>query len=485
MKIISRGCLLFLAFLLVHTVYGQQEGGSSMAVLDVINSFSKQSGIQFAYNPDAFDHYEKISTKRGIESLEDFTKFLSSNKILYQSIDEKRWLLRAAQESPSLEIKNTVLTGIVKENDYTPLVSALIFTSDAKYSSLTDTDGYFSIELENASSYNLCCQYLGYEVECIKSEDIVDDLLEFELKPKTMLLNDVVIKAKKLQFKINPFNDSEELNLKNSALNNSALGNDVLRSVQLLGGVDATNDLRSALEIRSSEDGQSLITLDGIPIYNPESSFGVFSVLNPLVVQSSQLFKNALPLEFGEFTGAYLACNGLGIQEDKLKLDVNISTLKSAAAIKVPIGNSSQVSVAFRKSNGKISNKQFYNTLQPTKRNGSVIQNLTARPDTIKSDLENTFGDVYFNFIHKGSKNTTYSASVFANRDLSSTSYENEDSIRIGHSSKFRLITENYLQSRFKTNFGMSVKFQKKWDNQSKFSFQAYNSRYQLEDGEV
>ena len=57
-----------------------------------------------------------------------------------------------------------------------------------------------------------------------------------------------------------------------------ALGEpDVLRTVQLLPGVNARNDFSSGYNVRGGESDQNLILLDGYPIYNPFHLGGLFS----------------------------------------------------------------------------------------------------------------------------------------------------------------------------------------------------------------
>ena len=52
---------------------------------------------------------------------------------------------------------------------------------------------------------------------------------------------------------------------------------DILRTVQLLPGVNARNDFSSGFNVRGGESDQNLILLDGYPIYNPFHLGGLFS----------------------------------------------------------------------------------------------------------------------------------------------------------------------------------------------------------------
>ncbi len=467
---------LFLCFL-PFSVQAQNGTLTGIPLSQVLDQFSRSSGIHFAYNPDQFS---TILIKENTEEYIDLVAFkslLENEEIQFLELSKDRWLLKKI-ELPVNEDEYITIRGRVQEEGHEALVGALIFTEDAQFSSLTDLDGFFSIKVQNDTPFKLCCQYLGYENECIdiKSHDLKD--LQIELRPRTFEFEDVLIATKRVRVSIDKVNDSEKMLVKNSEATNATLGNDVLRSVQLLSGVDATNDLSSALRIRASSDFQSLITLDGIPLYNPESAFGIFSAINPLAVEQSELYKNALPLEYGEFTGAYLACKGLTSQVDKVKFEVDINSLKTAVGLQVPLNQRSQISGTFRKSNGKISNRQFYSQLRPERRDNPQFQNF-QRPELLDTDLENAFFDSYFNFINR-SKNGQgeFSLSFYANNDQSGSYYDDLTEWQRGNSNNILTIKENFDQIRLNRNLGSSIRYKYEFKDKSTLFTQFYSSRY-------
>lgn len=68
---------------------------------------------------------------------------------------------------------------------------------------------------------------------------------------------------------------------------------DLIRSLQLLPGVQAASDFSSGLYIRGGGPDQTLILLDQIPLYNPTHAFGFFSTFNPGAIQNVVLYKGA------------------------------------------------------------------------------------------------------------------------------------------------------------------------------------------------
>lgn len=477
----SNKILFFIVFTLISTLslVGQKNGSS---FVDVIENYSASSGIQFAYNPEQFSDLNS-NKNTSINSEAEFEAFLQRSEIEYQKINNERWLLKLAKKIETDILTGATFSGKVKEQNGEPLISALIFTEGAEFASLTDNVGEFTLDIPDANvEYKVCCQYLGYEIKCISSKEITDNQISFDLEPKFIQIDGVKIQSKRLKFSISPISDHETIIIAGSDANNAALGKDVLRTAQLFSGVDATNDMSSSLRIRASEGLQSLVTLDGIPIYNPESAFGIFSTLNPLAVTKSRLYKNALPLEYGEFTGGYLACDGLINQQKELKFDVDVSTLKSAFALQLPLSERTQISGAIRRTNGRVSNEQFYSRISKKRDQEAQIINLFNRPQSLDTDLENTFGDIYLNFLHSTKKNLSFQATLFANRDLSTSEFTNESSIERPGNGQTLTVNEALNQERTKTNSGLSFQVKKKFESNRTLSVLMYSSNYWLQD---
>ncbi|MGE5175380.1 MAG: TonB-dependent receptor [Hyphomicrobiales bacterium] len=81
---------------------------------------------------------------------------------------------------------------------------------------------------------------------------------------------------------------------------------DLIRSLQLLPGVQAASDLSSGLYIRGGGPDQTLILLDQVPIYNPTHAFGFFSTFNADAIRDLTLYKGAYPAEYGGRLGSVL-----------------------------------------------------------------------------------------------------------------------------------------------------------------------------------
>jgi hypothetical protein len=74
---------------------------------------------------------------------------------------------------------------------------------------------------------------------------------------------------------------------------------DVIRTAQLLPGVEARNDYNTGLNVRGGEADQNLVLLDGYPIYNPFHLGGLFSTFMDATVGGIDLITGAFPSRYG------------------------------------------------------------------------------------------------------------------------------------------------------------------------------------------
>ena len=74
---------------------------------------------------------------------------------------------------------------------------------------------------------------------------------------------------------------------------------DVLKVVQLLPGVRGGAEGSAGLYVRGGSPDQTLVLLDGTPVYNPTHLFGFVSTFNADVVGEAELVRGAVPARYG------------------------------------------------------------------------------------------------------------------------------------------------------------------------------------------
>lgn len=74
---------------------------------------------------------------------------------------------------------------------------------------------------------------------------------------------------------------------------------DVIRTLQMMPGMSFAAEGSAEIYARGGSADQNLILLDGVPMYNSTHLLGLFSAVNPLVVNNAKLFTGAFPTWYG------------------------------------------------------------------------------------------------------------------------------------------------------------------------------------------
>jgi hypothetical protein len=202
---------------------------------------------------------------------------------------------------------------VVDATNGEPIISALVKVEDTKLQTQTDVNGFFSIPKIAAGTYNLIITFNNYEPKTeqitIAEGEIVSKKIELTKKVATAI-GGVTISARK-QEKVN--NTSIALTKINSkeikALPSIGGEPDIAQYLQVLPGVTFSGDQGGQLYIRGGSPIQNKILLDGMTIYNPFHSIGLFSVFETEGIRNADVMSGGFGVEYGDRTSAIVSVN--------------------------------------------------------------------------------------------------------------------------------------------------------------------------------
>ena len=113
---------------------------------------------------------------------------------------------------------------------------------------------------------------------------------------------------------------------------------DVLKLLQYTPGVAATQEGNTSLYVRGGDAGQSIVLLNGAPLYSPSHLLGFFSVLNTAHLSGLTLYKSGIPARYGSLTASITELRTHNHIPERVGIECNIGIIEADAAIKVPIG---------------------------------------------------------------------------------------------------------------------------------------------------
>ena len=202
--------------------------------------------------------------------------------------------------SALLQAQKYTITGFVDDaSNGEKLLGANVYNKETFKGSVTNNYGFYSLT-QPAGKITVRYSFVGYQPLELPFDLQSDTSLNIELKP-TLELEEVEIKASGIKEKLQSSQMSTlELPMKSLKTLPVFFGEvDIMKTIQLLPGVQSGNEGTSGLYVRGGGPDQNLILLDGVPVYNANHLFGFFSVFNADALNSVTLVKGGFPARYG------------------------------------------------------------------------------------------------------------------------------------------------------------------------------------------
>ncbi len=195
--------------------------------------------------------------------------------------------------------KHTISGFIYDQSSGEPLLGANIYDADTYQGTTSNSYGFYSLTLKSGLK-NIVFSFVGYGQQKLTINLTKDTLINIELKP-SVELEEVEIKATAIRQKLESSQMSvNELPMKDIKKIPVFFGeSDIIKTIQLLPGVQSGSDGTSGLYVRGGGPEENLILLDGVPVYNVNHLFGFFSVFNTDALNSVTLVKGGFPARYG------------------------------------------------------------------------------------------------------------------------------------------------------------------------------------------
>ena len=197
--------------------------------------------------------------------------------------------------STSLSAQKITVYGSVKDAlTGETLIGATVIIKETNQVVFANNYGFYSIS-PNLKKCTIICNYLGYAVFTKPMEIDKNIQLNIELSPQIHSLDEVIVQGNKST--INSTTVSKNvIGIKRIKSIPSMTGEpDVLKSLQLLPGVQTAGEGSANLCVRGGSFDQNLIILDEAPVYNPSHALGFFSTFNTDALNNVSFYKGAFP----------------------------------------------------------------------------------------------------------------------------------------------------------------------------------------------
>ncbi len=225
------------------------------------------------------------------------------------------------------------------------LATVLVEGEGVRLGSMSNSSGYYAVKDIGAGEYVVTVSHIGYQTrrDTLRFAATEDVRLDVALEPRPLdIAEETVVEAERRE-ELERAIQSSFISLQVEPLQQMpAIGEaDLLRSLQLLPGIQSASDVSSGLYVRGGGPDQTAILLDHIPLYNPSHLFGFFSTFNGDAIKDVQLYKGAYPAAFGRTLGAVLDVSNREGNRQRFSGRGGVSLIASRLLAEGPAGKGS------------------------------------------------------------------------------------------------------------------------------------------------
>ncbi|MFM9945036.1 MAG: TonB-dependent receptor [Bacteroidia bacterium] len=252
-----------------------------------------------------------------------------------------------------------------------PVAFANVYLSETYQGTTSDEDGLFVITKLNPGTFHLVAKALGFD-----SASVEINLVGGKLLTKNIFLNEtgidlseINISAERQKKKKDVYISVTNITAKELKMIPSIGGEpDLVQFLQVLPGVVFSGDQGGQLYIRGGSPIMNKVLLDGMTLYNPFHSIGLFSVFDSDILKNTDVYSAGFGAEYGGRISAIVDVKTRDGDKNKMKGKVNLNTFTSKFMLEGPLkkfnpedGSSSSFIVSYKNSFLDKSSKVFYN----------------------------------------------------------------------------------------------------------------------------
>ncbi|MBQ5873715.1 MAG: TonB-dependent receptor [Bacteroidales bacterium] len=183
-----------------------------------------------------------------------------------------------------------------------PMMLTNVVLENTLIGTTTDVNGYFVLSKIKTGDYNIKVTLLGYEtyIAPIKIEKNKVLALKIDLSPSATELQTVEIQGKQEVARTESQVSIEKITSKDIQQMPSIGGQaDLAQYIQVLPGVIFSGDQGGQLYIRGGSAIHNKVLLDGMVVYNPFHSIGLFSVFETDIIRNADIYTGGFSAQYG------------------------------------------------------------------------------------------------------------------------------------------------------------------------------------------
>jgi hypothetical protein len=219
-------------------------------------------------------------------------------------------------------------------------IGATAFLKGTTMGAASDVNGFYSITKIPPGNYTLMVTSLGFDTVVIKLSIKANEIInqKINLKEGAVMLNAFTMSAEKQEAKTEVKMSVAKVTPKEIKSIPSIGGEpDLAQYLQVLPGVTFTGDQGGQLFIRGGSPVQNKVLLDGMIVYNPFHSIGLFSVFDTDILKSADIYTGGFNAEYGGRISSVMDITTRDGDKNRLRGKVSASSFSSKLTLEGPI----------------------------------------------------------------------------------------------------------------------------------------------------
>ncbi len=328
----------------------------------------------------------------------------------------------------SLNAQNVTISGNVS-NQQTgeQLIGATIVDTINLIGNASNKFGFYTLTVSANEKCVLQCSFIGYKTKYITIKPNNDTTINFKLKSGEEIDEVSVFASSKIEDRTEI--SKIEIPIKQIRNLPSISGEaNILKAYQLMPGVQSGSEGNSGLFVRGGTPDQNLFLLDDVPLYNVTHLGGLYSVFDPSMVKSIELYKGGFPARYGGRVSSVIDVRNRDGNLYKYKGEIGFSLILSKFFIEGPIiKDKSSFAFSLRRSNLDIYSYLFNRLVNNPYNTGYTFYDINFKANYILSPNNRLFVSVY----HGRDK---YYYKEKENEVMSEYSYDSKSELKWGNS---------------------------------------------------
>jgi hypothetical protein len=429
--------------------------------VEILTALEKEYSVTFVYNATDFAQ-QRVSLYVENPNLSKVIAAIEANyRIQFTKIDNTYYSIVLSD--------NIAVCGYLKDAvDGSPIEGASIIIKNTTKGTESDLKGYYKVG-NLSSSDTLQISYLGFKpleipVNIIESQNCPT----YTLFSENLRLNEVIIQDYLSSGVVKTQDGAIKFKPHNLDILAGLSEPDVLQNIQLLPGIESPAENATGLFIRGGSPDQNLLLWNGVKMYNADHFFGMLSAFNPYITDNIRIYRSGAKPFYGDRISGVIDIQTQRKIPKKIRGGVGLNMTHGDAYLHMPIGKKTAVLISARRSISDFLVTPTFNNFA-----NSVFQNTSITNNQAEFDAEtiNDNGRFYFSDI-------TFSL----NSSLSEKDKLSINSIFTKNQLDYMLNVEGFEQPSVDSlrisNRGVSINWNRKWNEKFSSRTEAYYSNY-------